>query len=365
LSNIALLRPYDNLGVPGADLNDMLNTTASASNPFFTMILRNPNLGNTNQLDQVMALSPTVLLLWIGNNDVLGAALDGGDLTQLTSAADFQTRYTQILTRLGTELDQVAIFIANLPDVTDIPYINTLDIIFRDLPGQGLKPVLFDATFQPIDFGGGLNLPMYTAETGVAHVTLPGLIAYQQGIGVPDSAVLVDQYMLPSATASLIVAGLTANGVTVTGMPIPGDMTLTVDETTAISTRVGEFNAIISGIATGGSTPIPVIDANSFLNTLNTSGIDGASGRFVLLSPHNTAFSLDGVHPSNAGHAIIANAFIQTINGAFQAAGVDGFQPIPTLNVADYFGQYAPAPTANVTINTDLNGVRQLFRKKN
>jgi hypothetical protein len=90
LLNLELTRPYDNLGVPGADLNDLLNTTESATNPWFTMILRNPNMGNTTQLQQVAMLFPTMVLLWAGSNDVLGAALDGGDLDQITSQDDFQ-----------------------------------------------------------------------------------------------------------------------------------------------------------------------------------------------------------------------------------------------------------------------------------
>ncbi|MCK4559422.1 MAG: hypothetical protein KAV45_06525, partial [Calditrichia bacterium] len=157
LLNLPLERPYDNLGVPGADLYDLLYTIddsdrpdGKSGNPFFKLILRNPNLLNTTQLQQVSLLQPTVLLLWAGNNDVLGAALDGGDLGQITSQSDFETRMELILTQLQNDLPKTVIIMANIPYVTDIPFINTLDGVFL-----GGVPMVFDNTLQPVDFGGG------------------------------------------------------------------------------------------------------------------------------------------------------------------------------------------------------------------
>jgi hypothetical protein len=356
LSNALLSRAYDNLGIPGADLHDALNslTMADNGNPFTSIVLRNPDFGNVNQIDQALGLGPTLLILWLGNNDVLGAALDGGDLTQITSAADFQSRLTDILTRIRVTWGyDKGLVMANIPDVSDIPYINTMDIIFRDL-GNGPVPVLFDATFQPIDFGGGMMLPIYTEETDVTHITLPGLLAYQAGIGIPDSTVLDDVYGLGPGQAAQIVAGLTAQGVTPTGMPIEGSMTITAAEETAIATAVAGFNQIIAGVAT--AFVAPVMDANAKLAELNSTGVDGFTGHYVLLSPSTTAFSLDGVHPNNAGYAIIANEFISTINAAFG-------QTIPSLTVANYGGQYTTALPKQVSKNT-FNGVRELFRNK-
>jgi hypothetical protein len=70
------------------------------------------------------------------------------------------------------------------------------------------------------------------------------------------------------------------------------------------------------------------------LTTLNTSGLEGYSGRFVMMDPANTAFSLDGVHPNDGGYAIVANAFIDKMNETFQLS-------IPKLNCADCKGQYS------------------------
>ena len=50
---------------------------------------------------------------------------------------------------------------------------------------------------------------------------------------------------------------------------------------------------------------------------LNNEGIDGFTSDFVLIDPLNTTYSLDGVHPNDAGYGIIANLFIEKINETF------------------------------------------------
>ncbi|MGE5436914.1 MAG: hypothetical protein ACM3O3_06765, partial [Syntrophothermus sp.] len=77
--NIGYPLPYNNLGVPGALLVDILKatssgTSASGNNPIFDLILR----GSGTVFQQARLLQPTFITLWIGNNDVLGFATSGG-----------------------------------------------------------------------------------------------------------------------------------------------------------------------------------------------------------------------------------------------------------------------------------------------
>jgi lysophospholipase L1-like esterase len=376
LLNATLSRPYDNLGVPGADLNDVLNTVdGSGGNPFFDLVLRNPNFGGMTQLEQVIVLSPTLVVAWVGSNDVLGAAIDGGDLTQITSTAEFTANYTTMVTELGSiHNGQVGIIVFNIPNVTDIPYVNVLDNIFQTIPLLGITspvPVLFKTeanalggiNFVPIDFGG-FYLPLYTAEfaSGVTHVLLPTLSQYQStGLGVPDSAIiaatLITQAgwdtLTAAGTAQQLVAGLVANGLTPSGVAIPGNLTITATEDAAIESAVTGFNQIISGIA--GNVDIPVIDANQLLHELNMNGVDGYSGKFILTDPVNTAFSLDGVHPNNGGNAIIANKVISLMNTYPDIQ-------IPLINTAQYKGQYLGKPVATISKEA-VNLVKPLFVK--
>ena len=365
LANATLSRAYDNLGIPGADLHDALNSLTSADNgnAFFDIVLRNPAFGDINQIDQALGLSPTLLILWLGNNDVLGAALDGGDLTQITSAADFQSRLTEILTYIRvTKGYDKGLVMANIPDVNDIPYINTVDRTFHNSPALGIMndiPVVFDNFFNPVMFdtaNGGLFIPLLTTESNVVHITLPGLLAYQSGVGVPDSAALRG-IGLSADQARDIVAAMIGAGLTPSGTPLDGSMTITQAENDAIAEAiggVGGFNDIIDGVAA--SFVAPVMDANAKLAELNSTGVDGFTGHYVLLSNTTTAFSLDGVHPNNAGYAIIANEFINTINAAFG-------QSIPLLNTSNYGGQYTTALPKRIDAKA-INGVRELFRNK-
>jgi lysophospholipase L1-like esterase len=349
---LVVQRPYDNLGVPGADLNDLLNTIGGvATNPWFDMILRNPNLGNTTQLQQVAMLNPTMVLLWAGCNDVLGAALDGGDLDQITPQPEFQSLMQQILTQLRNDLGSKPIIMANIPYVTDIPYINTLDPVF-----VGGIPVVFDANLQPFDFGGGtgLYLPLVTVETNVEHITLVGLGAYHQGLGIPDSAYMVDNLGMGQGQAKQLEDGMIDAGLTPTGLPLDGSMTLTASEASTIKAAVDGYNVAINTL--GNTFQVPVVDANAALTELNVSGIDGATGKFVMVDPATTAFSLDGVHANDAGNAVVANEFIKVINTVLQLD-----TPIPEVNVSSKLGQYFSPGKMN--LGKAITDVRELFRR--
>ena len=346
--NLFLPRPYDNLGLPGANVDEIRTATGGG---LWDLILRNPNFGNTTALEQAKLLNPTLIFLWAGSNDVLGAALDGGDPSKITDPADFLASYSGILSELSSiRGGQFGLILADIPNVTDIPYVNLLDgLIYRTIPALQINdpvPVVFDATFQPVlfDSATGLYLPLLTEETNteVAHMLLPFLSEYQAtGLGVPDSAAIVG-FGLPPAMASALVQGMIAEGLQPSGQPIPGTFTLTTGESTTIQAAVTGYNQAIGAISASTTPNIPVIPMNSILNVLNTSGYDGYSGKFVFFDPANTAFSLDGVHPNNGGYAIIANEFIKVMN---QFPDIQ----IPLLNTTDYKGQYTGMQPRGIT----------------
>lgn len=382
LLNSTLSSPYDNLGIPGATVLDVNSTTSSANsispgNSFFDLVLRNPNFGDMTQVDQAVTLNPNLVVLWIGSNDALGATLAGGDTTIVTPLTAFQAAYQAAIDRLktirGGNLD---IIVANIPNVTDIPYVNILDAVRQPIPLLGITspvPVLFQSQpnalggidFVPIDFGG-FYLPLYTEEfaSGVTHVLLPALSEYQSsGLGVPDSAIIASTLitlagwdtLTASATAQQLVLGMMSAGLTPSGIPVPGNLTITVAEETAIEAAVTGFNQIISSIAA--MEGIPIADANQLLSDVNTNGIDGFSGKFVLSDPLSTAFSLDGVHPDNAGYAIVANEFIKAIN---QALNLSGSNQIALIDTDQFRGQYVGTSIGKLSREA-ANLVKPLF----
>lgn len=326
--NPLLPRPYDNLGIPGDALFD-IDDNASI-NDLRILILR----GMGSQLDQAIDLDPEIISFWIGGNDVISAALHGGDLNRITPKEEFDAEYRDSLTKLRNNTS-ASIVIANIPDVVDIPFINFFDRIFRTIPALGINtpvPVLYDQNYQPIDFGDGLFIPILTNESDVVHLLLSSRRPYENnGIGIPDANALVDLGFTMDDAGQLVIE-IQNNGLVPSGMPFNGEFTLTGSEDETIQNTVEEFNSSISNIAS--ELNVPVVNANDLLSRINNQGVDGFTGEFVLVDNVNTAFSLDGVHPNNAGYAIIANEFINVMNDSF---GMN----ITPVNTDQFRGQYA------------------------
>jgi len=349
LENISLERPYDNLGVGGAWLHDIRHTTSyensvSPDNFLFDFVLRNfnPDFGNTTVLEQAIELEPTIILLWIGNNDILRAVLEGGDPSQITDATEFRNEFTVLLSELraGTE---ASIFMANIPGY--LAFIHILDHIF-----QNNVPVLFDyETMQPINFGDEevpLYIPLLTIEGSesdpVKYFNLYNIAGYiKEGLGIPAQQDLIEMGLVADESEAEILfnaiqAAMDAAGVTMgtgVGNPFTENLTITESEYDDIKIAVEVFNGIIQDLSS--QFEIPLVDINYLWNPENEGAFSGYSGAFVLDDPENTVFSLDGVHPNNLGHAIIANAFIDKINEELQLG-------IPKLNPENFKGQYAP-----------------------
>lgn len=120
--------PFNNLGVPGAASFHLvapgygsLANFPAAANPYAIRIT-----GNTDAsiLELAMAQSPTFFSLWIGNNDVLGYATSGGASGALTDQGTFDTAYNALINTLTSQGAQG--IVANIPDVTSIPYFTTV-----------------------------------------------------------------------------------------------------------------------------------------------------------------------------------------------------------------------------------------------
>jgi lysophospholipase L1-like esterase len=328
LANLQLPRPYDNLAVNGARLYDIRHTTSLSNsvapgNFFFDIVLRNlqistaPSFNDTTVLQQAVQLRPTMILLWIGSNDVLGALLGGGDDTLITDTDDFTDEYQRLLNDLTSQTDAV-IFTANIPQY--VPYGFALDSTFvQDIP------MVFDfKTLSPIDFMADLgsavpvHVPLLVEEADAAHLLLSAAITYvEEGTGIPGVDDLQNQpYNYSPSDAQVIHDAMTASGLKTdgpgTGLPIGEEHSITGTEEQRMFDAVRSFNSVISDLAL--RLDIPLVDLNRLYDPDQPGAFGGYSGEFVLHDPVDTIFSLDGVHINNLGHAIIANAFIDAIN---------------------------------------------------
>jgi len=370
LENIALERPYDNLGVGGARLHDIMHTTSHGNsvlpgNFFFDIVLRFGRYSEgATVLEQAIELEPEIVLLWIGNNDILGAVLAGGDETLITDSAEFRNDFASLLSELQ-EKTGASIFMANIPGYLSFSY--ALDDIFQLVDGfsQNNVPVLFDCeTFQPINFGNGedVYIPLLTEEEDVSFLLPSATVSYlQEGMGIPTKNQLqLPPYDFTESEALALVAAmktdprLNTDGGAV-GLQVTGEHTITGSEEQVIRDAVVEFNEILQALSS--QFNVPLVDINGLWDPDKEEAFGGYSGEFVLDDPVNTVFSLDGVHPNNLGHAVIANVFIDQINERLQLG-------IQTLNTEDYEGQYARCVGEGMKKHTirALDGVKDLFR---
>jgi lysophospholipase L1-like esterase len=288
-TNLALPRPYNNLGIPGADSLDILSTVTDGGG-FHDLILR----GKGTALQEAAALHPTFITLWIGNNDVLGAATRGRAIEglTLTSVAKFRARYSSTIEAVKAMGAQV--IAANIPDVDTIPFVTTIPPVVVDPLTHA--PVLVDG--QPVPLIG----PSGSLASN-AYVLLSASSLLAQGIGIPTS-----------------LGGQ--------GTPLPDAVILDADEVGSIRDHVAGYNLAIQDLCSAAG--IPVLDVNAVLKDLATRGRN--VGGVTLTSDYLTGgiFSYDGIHPSDLGYAVLANEWIAKIN--------EGGANLPLVDLGPFLG---------------------------
>jgi len=342
--NIALTRPYNNLGIPGAilfdmaDVEDFATKSNSRQNPFFALVLRDQQLGNS-VIKQARNLQATFMTAWIGNNDVLGYATSGGTSgtnvgladppkTTPTETAVFSSLYKAMLDSLQVETR--GLIVGNIPDVSSIPFFTTVGpllalktpwgAIAAGQQGSGLPSsgIIFDSKtgfqFSPflpnnkIRIADSAACKDLTTLFTLAGQTYAGLIGQPTGKFYRDNGFST----LPTGIDTTKPFGVHPQN------PFPDVYVLDPAEITISKDAVTAFNGIIATEA--GSRNISVIDFNTFLKNLLVSpivypGIGVFTSSFIT----GGTFSYDGVHPSTRGYGIIANEWIKAINTKFNA----------------------------------------------
>jgi len=308
--NLNLPRPYDNMAVPGFDVHDVLVTRAG--NQIVNLILR----GLGTQLEQVAALNPTFVTVWIGNNDVLGAATSGIviDGVTLSTVAQFEVDYRTLISTLR-QLVGADLAVATIPDVAALPFVTTIPPV-----------VVNPATREPVLIGGQL-VPLIGPSGPLAlndRVLLTASPLLAQGIGIPAQ-----------------LGG--------SGQPLPDSAVLSAGEVATIRARTAEFNAIIRDSAAGAAAALVPID--DIFDDIVAEGFP-AGGGLTYTTDFLTGgiFSYDGVHPSPFGYAMVANAFIEAINAEYGGA-------IPEVDLFPFV--FGPDGSAGATV-PDVTGAASL-----
>jgi lysophospholipase L1-like esterase len=333
--NSSLPAPYHNLGVPGALTVDLLQaydatTSAAGDNSYFDIILRNANIDWTQHggasedltaMEQAIMLDPTFVSLWIGNNEILGAATAGNG-TPLVDVGTFTYLYETLLGGLAVSLPDADFVVANIPSVTSAAFFTTVPWFVID---SDQNPVDGDPGTEGIQLVGllaadGTNFQLQAGELVTIKILSydgdeSGTPDLEEGMGIPD-AILIGGLMaegmtLEEAQAALPLAFPLHNTL------IPGALTLNGAEVTEITAATTAFNAVIQATADSFDPPIPVVDIHTRFADVAANGYEWNSETYTTEFVTGGMFSLDGVHPADIGYAITADWFMEVINETY------------------------------------------------
>lgn len=318
----------NNIGVPGIRAVDYLVTGYATVNPYAYRFYANPLGTPLDELNaMVFNVHPSFVTIWLGANDVLQYALNGGQGNDASTAtpilppylystkdispiAAFDTAYDKMLNAAISTGARGALI--NIPNIASIPYFTTIPANGLVLTRQGQADTLNAMYPPPITrevFQVGANYYIIKDHNGLVRQAIPG-----------------ELLLLSTPTDSLACGGWGST------KPIPDSLVLTTDELQFISTAVTAYNSFIQQEAK--LHGLAYVDMNAFFNTLS-SGITFDGIRYTPQFVSGGAFSLDGIHPTQRGYALIANQIITTINQYYQAN-------VPMLNVNQYKGVTFP-----------------------
>ena len=384
--------PYNNMGVPGAKSFHLLApgygslaNFPDAANPYFIRMASTPE---ATVIGDAMAKNPTFFSLWIGNNDVLGYATTGGDDTDpITDKATFDFALTTLVETITAGGAQG--IISNIPNVTDTPYfttvpyapldptnpdfgpqIPTLNGIFGQLNqvyaflGMPERSILFsqtaasavvikDETLVDISaeiaavLNGSPQFPLFVQQFGLPAEAAPAVanllgVIYGKTRQANESDLLVLTSRNVIGTVNLdVMAFLQTQGLpadlagqfAVEGItnPLEDKWVLLPSEQDEIATATSDFNETIQNLAA--QSDVAFFDVNTFFRGVAEVGFQAGSAFMTADYVTGGTFSLDGIHPSPRGNAVVANQMIGIINEKYGST-------IPKVNPVDYTGLY-------------------------
>jgi len=311
-NNIASQGPFNNVGVPGIRAVDFLFAGYGILNPYAGRFYANPS--TQTPLDEALRLKATFYSVWLGSNDVLGYATSGG-AGSVAPAVPF-TNDISPLPLFQYEYDSVigALFkngakgvLMNIPDVTAIPF-------FTTIPHNALTLTATQAAALNAAYAG----------TGITFK------AGANNFIIQDAASPIGLRMMKDD--ELVLLTTPQDSLTCGGWgslkPIPADYILDETEISNVKTYTESYNQVILTAAT--KYNLAYVDMNSYLKTLAT-GIIFNGVNYNAQYVNGGAFSLDGVHLTPRGYALVANKILSVINQHYNAN-------IPLTDVNKYGG---------------------------
>lgn len=379
--------PYNNMGVPGAKsfhllangYGNLAGLALGLANPYY---VRMASSSNASVLEDALAINPTFFSLWIGANDVLGYARSGGDGSDpITSKPVFDGSMAALVGSLtATGAKGV---VANIPNVLEGAY-------FTAVPSKPLDPLTNEEYAQQIPLlnGAFAQLNQAFAFLGVPERSVvfdetepSGIVIYDEslanisaelnqvlilgGLDPLTAGLLSQQYAqsrqsnegdlitLTSQTviatvnaeyfAQLVALGvpaeqagqLSVNGLT---YPIADTYVLIPSEQLEIDEATIAFNQTIEQLASNAG--LAFLDSYELITEAADSGYSSDGYTVTTDFLGGGLFSLDGLHLTARGNAIIANEMMKAIDFTYESNFEEAGE---LLKLGDYPTIYSPA----------------------
>jgi lysophospholipase L1-like esterase len=352
----------NNLGVPGIKLADIQTAGygSTGGNPYFERIT--PTSTPTQTYFQrvkaevagtVNVPAVTFFSCWLGNNDVLAYATAGGAVASsgITRTDTFALKATRIINALTA--NGAKGIVANIPDVTGIPFFTTVGASARAqlatagvpsaaplvyttgilAPGQANTRVT--TTLGSIRSAGGSE-PLLLTLTAAPYVGLYGQrtgkywrdFYAQARPSLPATIPNLSVFLATLAVDTTQAFGASA------GNPLPSTLVLDATEQANVAAATTAFNTSLQTAAS--AKGLAFFDANTYFRgvaatNLPINGVPTNNASYIT----GNLFSLDGVHPTPRGYALVANEMIKAINATYGSS----IQPV---NPTSYRGVRFP-----------------------
>lgn len=358
--------PFNNMGIPGAKsfhfvtpgYGNLAGVPIGQANPYFA---RMASSSSATVMGDAVSQNPTFFTLSeIGGNDVLAYALSGGtgvdqtgnlnpatyggsDITDPNVFAQVFSGQVDALTSNGAKGA-----VANVPYITSLAHFTTVP--YNPVPLDEATAGAVNQAYAP--YNGGIQAAaaalagtgLFTQEEADARMisfsaspnnavvivdeTLTDLGAINPAFaGLPKyrQATANDLLVLPASSFIGTLADpnnpLTVNGVAI---PLADRWVLIPSEQLAIKNATDAYNTTIASVAS--SKGLALVDFKSILERASTTGISDGDFIFTTALVRGGLISLDGVHLTSRGYAVMANEFLKAIDATygtnFIAAGV-------------------------------------------
>ena len=361
---------FNNFGIPGAKSFHVVTPGYGAFNPYYTRIASG---ANSTVIGDAVNQNPTFFTLSeMGGNDVLGYATSGGtgvDQTGNLNAASYGgndiTDPQVFAGALSASLDALTAngakgLVTNVPFITDLPHFTTVP--FNPIPldaatagavnqayaqyNGGLQAAAANNIIsseelaqRTINFEASENNAVVIEDETLTTVILP--TGPGTFITLPSirQATATDLFVLP-ASSFIGTEAVPGNPLTVNGVAIPlaDQWVLIPSEQEAIRNATIAYNSTIASIADSNPN-VGLVDLNAVLAQASTTGIQFDDYTLNTDLVFGGLVSLDGIHLTGRGYALMANKFLEAADANF------GSNFVASGNVAkagDFPTNYSP-----------------------